>query len=96
MKELYSPVKAGLVAVIKQFDLKNLYFFALNVRNIPQRESLIYDEMNLILSKTSSAQLINYCDSAFSSLSQRHSSTFTILISTGKVIRVRPVPEYTK
>lgn len=59
------------------------------------RESLIYDETNLILSKTSSAQLINYYDSGFSSLSQRHSSTFTILISTGKVME-RPVPKYTK
>lgn len=52
---LHSPFKTGLVALIKQFDLKNLYFFALNARKTPQKNSLIGEETNFILSKTSSA-----------------------------------------
>lgn len=53
--ELHSPVQTGLVAVIKQFNHKSLYYFALNARKTQQNKSLICDETNFILSKTPSA-----------------------------------------
>lgn len=47
VKWLHSPVKTDFVAAIKQLDLKNLYFFAVNVRKTPQKKSLTEDKRQI-------------------------------------------------